>query len=138
MHPNIHTYWHLYDCAPLDYPALACDAASPPGDWLSDCVQHPRCVDASVVAAAAASLLHSWWPQLHLCFGKTCSVRINDVHCRTATGTFAFVNEFDCESDEHEPQPEVFLTKSSACMQPAERRQLPEDESYFSSFIILT
>lgn len=62
----------------------------------------------------------------------------NDVHCRTATGTFAFVDEFDCEADDHQPQPEVFLTKSSACVQPTERRQFPDDESCFNSFIILT
>ncbi|KAM8712262.1 hypothetical protein ACLKA7_012736 [Drosophila subpalustris] len=62
----------------------------------------------------------------------------NDVHCRTATGTFAFVDEFDCEPDSQEPQSEVFHTKSSACMQPAAQRQSHDDDTLFSSFIILT
>jgi len=62
----------------------------------------------------------------------------NDVHCRTATGTFLFVDEFDCTESVHEPQPEVFLTKASACMQPMERTQPPNNDSYFNSFLILT
>ncbi|XP_034103497.1 uncharacterized protein LOC117567548 [Drosophila albomicans] len=56
----------------------------------------------------------------------------NDAHCRTATGTFAFVDEFDCQEDVQEPQPEVFLTKSSALMLPSECMYSP------NNFIVIT
>ncbi|KAH8298572.1 hypothetical protein KR044_012148 [Drosophila immigrans] len=59
----------------------------------------------------------------------------NEAHCRTATGTFAFVDEFDCQEDEQEPQVDVFLTKSSAHMIPAECSLAPIDEAHF---VVLT
>ncbi|KAH8354994.1 hypothetical protein KR093_003498 [Drosophila rubida] len=59
----------------------------------------------------------------------------NDAHCRTATGTFAFVDEFDCHEAGQDPQPEVFLTKASAHMLPGDCSHSLNDEAHF---IVLT
>lgn len=58
-------------------------------------------------------------------------------HCRTPTGTYAFLDDYDCKQQMQEQQPEIFTTKSSACLQQLPE-QTPDMEPEIGSFIIPT
>lgn len=59
-------------------------------------------------------------------------------HCRTPTGTFAFLEDCDSKLELEMPQPVIFTTKSSAGLQQMTDQTLHEEEPACGSFIIPT
>ncbi|KAH8421012.1 hypothetical protein KR222_002783, partial [Zaprionus bogoriensis] len=97
---------------------------------------HPTAEDRVVSFAAPQQLPADEAPQCGCESWSSDSGCDNGAHCRTPTGTFAFVDEYECKPDVQKPQPEVFITKASACCQPTEQR--PDELPPFNSFIIPT